>query len=53
MTANITFSKYSEDKEFNNLYISNKIMDETLEESNNIIFRVPENLEKIDNLILL
>jgi len=28
MTANITFSKYSEDKEFNNLYISNKIMDE-------------------------
>ena len=52
MTANITFSKYSEDKEFNNLYISNKIMDEILEESNNIIFRVPENLEKIDNLIL-
>ena len=52
MTANITFSRYSEDKEFNNLYVSNKIMDEILEESNNIIFRVPENLEKIDNLIL-
>ena len=52
MTANITFSKYSEDREFNNLYISNKIMDEILEESNNIIFRVPENLERIDNLIL-
>ena len=50
MTANITFSKYSEDKEFNNLYISNKIMDEIIEDSNNIIFRVPENLEKIDNL---
>ena len=37
MTANITFSKYSEDREFNNLYISNKIMDEILDESNNII----------------
>ena len=28
MTANITFSKYSEDKELNDLYISNKIIDE-------------------------
>ena len=52
MRTNIAFSRYSEDKEFNNLYISNKILDEILEESNNIIFRVPENLEKIDNLIL-
>ena len=52
MRSNITFSKYSEDKEFHNLYISNKIMDEVLEETNNIIFRVPENIEKIDNLML-
>ena len=28
MTTNIAFSRNSEDKEFNNLYISNKIIDE-------------------------
>ena len=28
MTANITFSKYSEDKELYDLYISNKIIHE-------------------------
>ena len=52
MIDDINFTKYSNNEIFKNLYKSNKIFDEEIEDTNQIIFRIPKNLNKIDNLIL-
>ena len=52
MIGDINFTKYSNNEIFKNLYKSNKIFDEEIEDTNQIIFRIPNNLNKIDNLIL-
>jgi predicted alpha/beta superfamily hydrolase len=52
MIDDINFTKYSKNKIFKNLYKSNEIFDEEIEDTNQIIFRVPKDLTKIDNMIL-
>ena len=52
MIDDINFTKYSKNKIFKNLYKSNEIFDEEIEDTNQIIFRIPKDLTKIDNLIL-
>ena len=52
MIDGINFTKYSKNKIFNNLYKSNEIFDEEIKDTNQIIFRIPKDLTKIDNLIL-
>ncbi len=52
MIDGINFTKYSRNKIFKNLYKSNEIFDEKIEDTNQIIFRIPKDLTKIDNLIL-
>ena len=52
MNQYITFSNYSDDKDFKNLFTSNEIFDEQISETNKILFRIPNELTHIDNLIL-
>ncbi len=52
MNQHISFSKYSDDKNFKNLFKSNEIFDEQINETNKILFRIPNDFLHIDNLIL-
>ena len=52
MNQHISFSNYSDDKNFKNLFISNEIFDEQINEKNKILFRKPGDFSHIDNLIL-
>ena len=52
MNQNISFLNYSDDKDFNNLFTSNEIFDEKINEKNKILFRTPGDFSRIDNLIL-
>ena len=52
MDQHISFSKYSDDKDFKNLFTSNEIFDEQINEKNKILLRTPCNFSHIDNLIL-
>jgi len=52
MDQHISFSNYSDDKNFKNLFISNEIFDEQINEKNKILFRKPDDFSHIDNLIL-
>tara|TARA_B100002019_G_scaffold597_1_gene478 strand:+ start:143 stop:970 length:828 start_codon:yes stop_codon:yes gene_type:complete len=52
MNQNISFLNYSDDKYFNNLFTSNEIFDEKINEKNKILFRTPGDFSHIDNLIL-
>ena len=52
MNQHISFSNYSDDKNFKNLFTSNEIFDEQINEKNKILFRIPSNFSHIDNLIL-
>jgi predicted alpha/beta superfamily hydrolase len=52
MDQHISFSKYSDDKDFKNLFTSNEIFDEQINEKNKILFRTPCDFSHIDNLIL-
>ena len=52
MNQHISFSNYSDDKDFKNLFSSNEIFDEQINEKNKILFRIPSNFSHIDNLIL-
>ena len=52
MNQHISFSKYSNDKNFKNLFTSNEIFDEQINETNKILFRIPNDFLHIDNLIL-
>ena len=52
MNQHISFSNYSNDKDFKNLFTSNEIFDEQINEKNKILFRIPSNFSHIDNLIL-
>ena len=52
MNQHISFSNYSDDKDFKNLFTSNEIFDEQISETNKILFRIPNDLSHIDNLIL-
>ena len=52
MDSNITFSRYSIDEKYKNLYTSNEILDNNIEDVNKIIFRIPKDIKKIDNIIL-
>ena len=52
MNQHISFSNYSDDKDFKNLFTSNEIFDEQINEKNKILFRIPSNFSHIDNLIL-
>ena len=47
MDSNITFSKYSIDEKYKNLYTSNEILDNNIEDVNKIIFRIPKDIKKI------
>ena len=52
MNQQISFSNYSDHKDFKNLFTSNEIFDEQISETNKILFRIPNDLSYIDNLIL-
>ena len=52
MDQHISFSKYSDDKDFKNLFTSNEIFDEQINEKNKILLRTPCDFSHIDNLIL-
>ena len=52
MDQHISFSKYSDDKDFKNLFTSNEIFDEQINEKNKILLRTPSDFSHIDNLIL-
>ena len=52
MNQHISFSNYSDDKDFKNLFTSNEIFDEQINEKNKILFRIPSDFLHIDNLIL-
>ena len=52
MNQHISFSNYSDDKDFKNLFTSNEIFDEQINEKNKILFRLPSDFSHIDNLIL-
>ena len=52
MNQHISFSNYSDDKDFKNLFTSNEIFDEQINETNKILFRIPSDFLHIDNLIL-
>ena len=52
MNQHISFTNYSHDKNFKNLFISNEIFDEQINEKNKILFRKPGDFSHIDNLIL-
>ena len=52
MNQHISFTNYSDDKNFKNLFISNEIFDEQINEKNKILFRKPDDFSHIDNLIL-
>ena len=52
MDQHISFSKYSDDKDFKNLFTSNEIFDEQIKEKNKILLRTPSDFSHIDNLIL-
>ena len=52
MDQHISFSKYSDDKDFKNLFTSNEIFDEQINEKNKILLRTPCDFSNIDNLIL-
>ena len=52
MDQHISFSKYSDDKDFTNLFTSNEIFDEQINEKNKILLRMPGDFSHIDNLIL-
>ena len=52
MDQHISFSKYSDDKDFKNLFTSNEIFDEQINEKNKILLRTPCDFSYIDNLIL-
>ncbi len=52
MDQHISFSKYSDDKDFTNLFTSNEIFDEQINEKNKILLRTPCDFSHIDNLIL-
>ena len=52
MNQNISFLNYSDDEDFNNLFTSNEIFDEKINEKNKILFRTPGDFSRIDNLIL-
>ena len=41
MNQHISFSNYSDDKDFKNLFTSNEIFDEQINEKNKILFRIP------------
>ncbi len=52
MNQHITFSNYSDAKDFKNLFTSNEIFDEQINEKNKILLRMPGDFSHIDNLIL-
>ena len=52
MNQEISFTNYSDDKDFKNLFTSNEIFDEQISETNKILIRIPNELSHIDNLIL-
>jgi predicted alpha/beta superfamily hydrolase len=52
MNQHISFTNYSDDKNFKNLFISNEIFDEQINEKNKILFRKPDDFSHIDNMIL-
>ena len=52
MDQHISFSNYSDDKDFKNLFTSNEIFDEQINEKNKILLRTPCDFSHIDNLIL-
>ena len=52
MNQHISFSNYSDVKDFKNLFTSNEIFDEQISETNRILFRIPNDFSQIDNLIL-
>ena len=52
MNQHISFSNYSDDKDFKNLFTSNEIFDEEISQTNKILFRIPNDFSQIDNLIL-
>ena len=52
MNQHISFSNYSDVKDFKNLFKSNEIFDEQISETNRILFRIPNDFSQIDNLIL-
>ena len=52
MNQEISFTNYSDDKDFKNLFTSNEIFDEQISETNKILFRIPNDFSQIDNLIL-
>ena len=52
MNQYISFTNYSDDKNFKNLFISNEIFDEQINEKNKILFRKPDDFSHIDNMIL-
>ena len=52
MNQHVSFSNYSDDRDFKNLFISNEIFDEQISETNKILFRIPNDFSQIDNLIL-
>ena len=52
MNQQISFSNYSDDKDFKNLFTSNEIFDEQINEKNKILLRTPCDFSHIDNLIL-
>ncbi len=52
MNQHISFTNYSDDKNFKKLFISNEIFDEQINEKNKILFRKPDDFSHIDNMIL-
>jgi len=52
MNQHIAFSNYSDNKDFKNLFTSNEIFDEQINEKNKILLRIPGDFSHIDNLIL-
>ena len=52
MNQQISFSNYSDDNDFKNLFTSNEIFDEQINEKNKILLRMPADSSHIDNLIL-